>query len=1058
MDKNPSALGRFAVHHALAIAFICLALCLAGIYAALSMPSSVFPRTDFPRVVVLVDNGVMPADEMMATITRPIEEAMKDIPGARTIRSSTGRGAAEVNIFFEWRTDMIQAEQYVLGRLAQIKSSLPQTANASVFRLTFASFPILGVSLTGNDPHPASGHPVFPGDRARNPAGELRSTKSAPGGFVPMGEGPTHDITQLWETARYDIKPRFLRIPGVARVNLVGGRAPEFHVIVDPLKLYAANLTLAQVTEALNRNNLVAPTGMHEENHLLYLAVVDNRASGAGDIENLTVSGKGGRPVPLKEFAHVLRAPEPVFNRVTAEGADAVLLNVYSQPDGDTLRIAAQLQEELQKLSGELPQGMKLALFYDQSLLVRDSVRSVWEAIGFGLLLSMAIIYGFLKSGRTTLTAATVIPVTVLTTLVAMQLAGLSFNLMTLGGITAAIGLIIDDAIVVVEAIHAKLSAGASRLQAVQQALAEIFRPLLGSTLTPVVVFVPLTLLDGIAGVFFRALALTMTVSLLTSLLLAITLTPSLAGWLMRDHPALRESGDGAVFRSIVAVYEATVRAALRRPAMTLLACAVVLLAGFGIVGRLESDFLPAMDEGGFVIDYRAPWGSSLDETNRQLLQAEAILRATPEVESYSRRTGARLALAITEPNRGDLLVKLKSDRRRGTEAVIAELRGKLNSAVPGLQWEFAGILGDLIGDLAWSPKPVEIKLFSTDTDFLKRKAPEIEAKIKQVPGVVDTFDGLAMTGPSLRMRVRQLEAQRLGFTAADIGAALSTAMLGQKASYLLEGDRIVNVRVRLDAASIDRIDKLKDLLLRAPDGTPVKLSQVAEIVEDPSQLELHREDLRQNVAVTARLEGRDLGSAIADIQTLLARDKTVASGLLEYGGLYQQQQASFHNLLRVLVMAVFLVFTVLLIEFRSFYAPIAIVSGAVLAMFGTVLALWLTGTSLNIVSFLGAIIGIGIVAKNGILMLDFVDQLQAQGHDLAEALARSGRRRLRPVLMTSLAAALGLLPLAWGVGSGADMLKPLAMAVMGALAMSVLLSLVATPVVYFFLKRLRKG
>jgi CzcA family heavy metal efflux pump len=1014
MDKSNSRLGSFAVRHSQAIAFICASLCLAGIYAAWSMSSSVFPNTDFPRVVVLIDNGVMPADEMMAAITRPIEESMKDIPGAQTIRSATGRGSAEVNVFFDWRTDMIQAEQYVLGRLAQIKNLLPPTANATVHRLTFASFPILGVSLTSE----------------------------------------TADITQLWETARYDLKPRFLRIPGVARVNLVGGRAPEYHVIVDPLKLYASGLTLAQVTDALNRNNLIIPTGMHEENHQLFLAVVDNRANDAADLENLMVTGPG-RLIPLKDFARVVRAPEPVFNRVTAEGVDAVLLNIYSQPDGDTLDIARQLQDELQKLSGELPKNMKLALFYDQSLLVRGSVQSVWESIGFGLLLSMAIIFGFLKSWRTTLTAATVIPVTVLTTLAAMQLAGLSFNLMTLGGITAAIGLIIDDAIVVVESIHAKLAAGANRMQAVPEAVAEIFRPLLGSTLTPVVVFAPLTLLDGIPGVFFRALALTMTVSLLTSLLLALTLTPSLAAWLMRDQAAARQTGNGgAILNSLIRLYELTLRQAMRYPAVLASGCLLILAIGIGLYQQLESDFLPPMDEGGFVLDYRSLPGASLNETNRQLLQAETILRNTPEVESYSRRTGAQLGLTITEPHIGDLLVKLKPDRERSTEAVITELRSQLNSAVPGMEWEFAGILADLIGDLAWSPKPVEIKLFSTDTEFLKRKAPDIEARIKRVDGVVDTFDGLSMTGPSLKFRIRQVEAGRFGFSAADIGAALSTAMLGRKASYVLEADRVVNVRVQLEPESIGDINQLKDLLLRAPDGTAVKLSQIAELIEDGSQMELHREDLRQNVAITARLEGRDLGGAIVDIQAILQQDKTLPPGILEFGGLYRQQQASFHNLLRVLCMAVFLVFTVLLIEFRSFYAPIAIVSGALLAMSGTVLALSLTGTSLNIVSFLGAIIGIGIVAKNGILMLDFVDQLTGQGQDLAEALVNSGRRRLRPVLMTSLAAALGLFPLAFGFGSGSEMLKPLAIGVIGSLTMSVLLSLVATPMIFWHLQK----
>jgi multidrug efflux pump subunit AcrB len=635
---------------------------------------------------------------------------------------------------------------------------------------------------------------------------------------------------------------------------------------------------------------------------------------------------------------------------------------------------------------------------------------------------------------------------------------------MTLGGIAAAIGLVIDDAIVVVEAMYAKMQTSVSHVEAVQHAISEIFPPLVGSTLTPVVVFLPLSFLGGVTGVFFRALALTMVVALLTSLVLAITLTPALAAWFIweRTQPGaetaeVQVNEGGFLMRRVLHVYEAAVRRALQYGWLTLLLCGLVLLLGIGIYGHLDSDFLPPMDEGGFVIDYHTPWGTSLTETNRQLLQAEAILRATPDVESYSRRTGARLALAISEPNDGDFLVKLKPTRQRKTDDVIAELRSKFHAAVPGVHWEFAGILGDLIGDLTWSPRPIEVKVFSTDSDFLQRQAPEIEAQLKKVKGVVDTFDGLVMTGPSLSLQVRYADAQRFGFNAIDVATAVNTAMLGQKASYVLDGDRVVNIRVLLDAASSARVATLRDLLLRAADGTTVQLSQIVDIVEEPGQLELHREDLRQNVAVTARLEGRDLGSTMAEIRTQLSRDQSLSPSILEFGGLYQQQQESFHNLLLVLAMAIFLVFTVLLIEFRSFSAPIAIVFGAVLALFGTVLALLVTGTSLNVVSFLGAIIGVGIVAKNGILLLDFVDDLRAAGLSLQEALVRSGRRRLRPVLMTSLAAALGLLPLAYGIGSGADMLRPLAIAVIGALCISVLLSLVATPTVYFLMLRLRE-
>jgi len=1019
--NTKSALGQFATHHSLSISFIALAFCLAGAYSAFNISSSVFPQTNFPRVVILVDNGVMPADEMMATITRPIEEAMKDIRGVTTVRSATGRGSAEISVFFTWKVPMIESELYVLSRLSQIRAALPATAETEVFRLTFSAFPILGVSLTS----------------------------------------PVRGITELWETARYNLKLRFLRIPGVARVDLVGGRTPEYQIVIDPLRLNAARLTLAEITESLTKNNFVASAGMHEENHTLYLTVVDGRLRTIRDIEDFIVRASDGHPVRVRDIATVVRGPEPVFNVVTADGENAVLLNVRSQPDGSTLDIAEALKAQLRELKRELPPDMKLAFFYDQSEIVRSSVASVWEAILFGLLLSVLILYSFLKNWGTTLVATLVIPVTVLITLLAMKMTGMSFNLMTLGGIAAAIGLVIDDAIVVVEAIHTKRMTGLARLEAIREAIREIVRPLIGSTLTPVVVFIPLAFLDGITGVFFRALALTMVVSLLMSLVLALTLTPSLAGWLIRSRKdekaaAAAEQG-GPVLRRVIHVYETVVRAALRRSGRTIAVCAVILAAGIFLYTKLDSEFLPPMDEGGFVIDYFTPPGTSLAETHRQLLQAEAILRTVPELESYSRRTGARLALAIAEPNTGDFLVKLKRDRRRKTEDVISELRKKFNTELPGINWEFPGILGDLIGDLMWAPQPIEIKLYSTDAAWLKKTAPAVEEKIQKIPGVVDTFNGLVYTGPTIGLRVRFRDALRFGLTAEDITAAVSTAMLGQTASSVLEGDRVVAIRIKVDPKRIDRVAGLRDLPLRTPGGGLIKLAQVVDVVEEPGQLELRREDSRQDVAVTARLEGRDMGSAMKEIRETLDKDTSLPPGSIEYGGLYEQQQQSFKNLVMVLLMAIFLVFTVLLLEFGSFTEPLAIVFGAVLAMFGTILALWLTGTSLNVVSLLGAIIGIGIVAKNGILMLDFVKHLRTEGIELAEALVRSGRRRLRPVLMTSLAAALGMLPLAYGIGSGADMLKPLAVAVIGALCISVLLSLVATPTVYYLFQRSRE-
>ncbi len=1008
----------FVLRHRKAILFLTLALCLAGWYGAQTMPASVFPRTDFPRVVILIDNGVMPADEMMATVTRPVEEAMKDIPGTVNIRSATSRGTAEVNVFFNWSTNMIDSEQYVLGRLSQIRGTLPATATFAVHRLTFAAFPIIGISLTSK----------------------------------------TRSITDLWERARYDISPRFLRINGVARVGIVGGREPEFHVVVDPVKLEAHHLTLEDVSRALAETNQFTPAGLHEENYQLYLLVVDNRIHQPSDIEDVVVSWANDSPVTIRDVASVQRGAAPQFNIVTADGTDAVLMNVYSQPDGNTVGIADALQDELKKIRAELPPDMKTAFFYDQSLFVRESTRSVWEAMLAGLLLSVLVLFVFLRSLAATFAAAAVIPVSILFTLIGMRASGMSFNIMTLGGIAAAIGLIIDDAIVTVEAIYAKVQAGHSPWAAVGLAIREVGPPLVGSTLTPVVVFIPLAFLNGVPGVFFRALALTMVFAVLSSLLLAVTWTPVVSALLIRRRAGRSQDEleqGGPVLRTLIGLYEWLVRRALRFSLSSAVCLILFVAGGVWLYTQLDSEFLPEQDEGGFVLDYFSRPGTSLSETDRMLQHVEQILAETPEIESYSRRTGARLALAITEPNTGDFLVKLKPHRRRSTNEVIDGLRETIRAAEPALETEFPLVLADLIGDLTWSPNPVEIKIFSTDTDVLKQKAAEIAAAIETIPGVVDVIDGLVVAGPTMRFKVRPQDAARAGLNPQQIGTLLQTAKYGQVSSYVLKGDRTYGVRVISAGSASAREQRIETMPVRSSSGTMLTLADVADVSHEPGILEMHREDLRQLVAVSARFSGIDLGHGIQAIKEKLGETVSLPEGVkIEYGGLYQQQQKSFRNLTLVLVMAIVLVYAVLLLEFRSLLAPLAIVIGAALALFGVVAALWVTGTSFNIVSFLGAIIGVGIVAKNGILMLDFVDHLRARGLTLFEALVQSGRRRLRPVLMTSLTTFLGLLPLAYGLGAGADMLKPLAISVIGALFMSLLLSLIATPVCYYLMMR----
>jgi multidrug efflux pump subunit AcrB len=499
------------------------------------------------------------------------------------------------------------------------------------------------------------------------------------------------------------------------------------------------------------------------------------------------------------------------------------------------------------------------------------------------------------------------------------------------------------------------------------------------------------------------------------------------------------EESNGPILGAVIRRYEAVLKLALNHHLLVVLAAVLVLVGSYFLYRNLGSEFLPAFDEGAFVLDYAAPPGTSLAETNRLLTHVEQMIQATPEVESYSRRTGLQMGLAITEPNTGDYMVKLKSGHKRATAAVTDDLRTQIETSEPALRVEFVGILSDLIGDLTSSTL--------------------VEESIKKVPGVVDTFNGVVVSGPAVTFNVNPELAARFGVTATDVANAVTTAMSGDAASSILQQGRLITVRVILPATERQSLDTLRGLLVRSSTtGAQFRLDQVADIQYDKGQTEIQRDGLRQSVAVTARLTGSDLGTAITQIKAQLAKDVKFPAGMtVEYGGLYAQQQASFRELLQALILAITLVFFVLLIEFRSFAHPIAIVAGAVLALGGVLLGLFVTGSTLNVVSFMGMIMVVGIVAKNGILMLDAVEEHLEQGDTLREALLRSGRRRFRPVLMTSLAAILGMLPLALAIGSGAELLQPLAIAVIGGLAVALLFSLVITPTVYAMLRTSRR-
>ena len=1005
-----------------AIVVIVALLCAAGLYAAWQLPIAVFPQTDFPRIVIIVDNGEAPASQTLVSVTRPIEEAMNGIPGIARIKSKTARGSAEINLYFDWNGNVVQELQLVQARLSQLLSQLPPTAEIrNVERLTFAVFPVVGYSLTSDK----------------------------------------RDEATLTDLATYVVRPQLARLPGVAIVGVAGGKTREFHVTVDPDKLTAHNVALQQVVESIRNSNIIVSPGLIEENHQLELALISGQARRSEELNDIVVATVNNAPVKVSDVATVVAGVEPQYTIVTADGHRAALVNINRQPDANTVAVVDEVKATLGSMRGQIPKDVRVAAYYDQSLLVRESIKSVRDSIIVGLLLSVVIMYAFLRNWGTTFVAILVIPVTILVTFLAMWLARLSFDLMTLGGVAAAIGLVIDDAIVVVENIYTHMSRGQSRREAVQSAVSEITVPIIGSTITPVVVFLPLTLLTGVTGVFFRSLALTMSVALLTSLVLALGFTPVLAERFVKADPTndpaseANEENHGRILGAIIRRYEAVLRTALDNRWTVVITIVVVLAGSYLLYRALGSEFLPDFDESAFVLDYIAPAGSSLGETDRMLKHVEEMLLKTPEVESYSRRTGLEMGLFVTEPNTGDFAVKLKPGHKRSTKEVEADLREQIAEAEPALEVEFVGIVPDVIGDLQGNPEPIEVKLFSEDASALQAKADEVEGAIKKVPGVVDTLNGVVISGPAVTFKIDPSRAAQFGVSANDVAATITTAMTGDAASSILQQDRLIKVRVMFPADVRTSLDKVKAIQVRSSSGQLFRLDQVADIEYEKGQAEINRENLRQMIAVTGRLEGSDLGTAIGQIQNQLKKDVKLPPGMtVEYGGLYQEQQSSFRELLTSLVLAVVLVFITLLIEFRSYAHPIAIVTGAVLALSGVLLALFITGSTLNVVSLMGMIMIVGIVAKNGILMLDAVEEHLAAGDTLREALLRSGRRRFRPVLMTSLAAMLGMLPLALAIGAGSELLQPLAIAVIGGLTMALALSLIVTPTVYAMLHR----
>jgi len=1042
--------------HSKSIIFLVLVLAAVGVYEALSIPIAVFPQTNFPRIIVGVDNGVMPIDQMEVTITRPIEEAVNSVPGLSDLRSTTSRGSAEIDLFFNWGVDMNQTLLLVDAAIARVQSSLPSTVQIETHRMDFASVaPIIGYGLTSN----------------------------------------TVSQTQLWQLATYDMQPRLSRLPGVANVLVQGGEVPEFQVTPDSARMLRAHVGLQDILDAINKTNLIDSPGLLSRNHQLFLGLVTAQVQTPEEIGNIVVRDANGVPIEIRDVGDVSSSTAPNYTIVTSNAKPAVLLSINRQPDSNTLDVANEVHAEMASLHSSLPPGIDVSVFYDQSNIVEASIYSVRDAILIGIFLTAFIIWLFLRDLGTAVLAGVVVPITICVTFIGLKLLGQSFNMMTLGGLAAAGGLVIDDAIVMVENIVLHRDSGERPLEATHRALKELTIPLIGSTLTPIVVFLPLISITGMTGTFFSALAIAMSIALLTSLVLALGWTTNLGTYLIRHKgrsgaadpdasaaaPAAPDERDelrrmieaeerslrGGFFGRVLDSYARWIRFALEHPVWLTLFCAVLIVVSYFCYRGLGSDLLPSMDEGAFTLDYVMPPGSSLDETNRVINHVTQIVRSVPEVESTSRRTGLQLGLAaVTEPNTGDISVMLKSNRSRSIDDIIDDVRARVNKSEPELDIDFTQALQDTIGDLSGEPQPIVVKLFSPDPALLHTWALQVADALGKIQAnganpIVDIDNGIDSTtsGPAVLFTVNPAAASNAGFTADQIDLAASVILDGEPAQTpVIVGNRPYTIRLRYPEANRASLDAMRNTLLVNTEGGTATLGAMATVTEVPGQTEILRENLQQEVEVTGRLQGTDLGTGVALVQKAVSDLKIPPSIRVVYGGTYAQQQQSFHDLLTVLVLALLLIFLVLLFEFRSFSSPVAILSSAVLSTSGVFLALLITGTTFNISSFMGLIMVIGIVAKNGILLLDANQKFLSAGLSPEEALIQAGRRRLRPIVMTAMAAVAGMLPLSLAWGAGSQMLQPLAIAVIGGILISMVLSLLITPSIQFYLTRERRA
>ena len=994
----------FFVSHKNPVAVILVIILAAGIFTYSKMQSSLFPEVTFPKIKIIADSGLQPVGKMMVTVTKPLENAIKRVPNLKTVRSITSRGNCEISAFMEWDADIDLSKQQIESSINQIKDELPLGTTLSIEKMNPSILPVIGYVI----------------------------------------DGPGRSNIELNQIANYTIKPFLSQAKGVAEVWVIGGKTKEYHIELLQQKMAALSITPAMISTALSQTNFISSNGYLTDYNRLYLTVTDANVENLEQLENLVVSNNGRRVLQLKDIAVLKVAEQTQYIRVNANGKSAVLMAVVKQPNANLIDVTSGVKEKIEELNNRiLPKGVKLSPYYVQSDFVNESISSVNDSLWIGLLLAILVAFVFLRSFKSSAVILITIPITLSLTLIVLYVIGYNFNIMTLGAIAASIGLIIDDAIVVVEQIHRTHEEFPEKptKELLSGSVGFLLPAMIGSSVSTIVIFLPFMILSGVAGAYFKILTNTMMITLICSFLVTWIGLPVIylllsgkTNTVTKQHPeAHRMSGKWISFFIL-------------RPIISIGFIAFLLFAILFISGRLETGFLPEMDEGSIVLDYTSPPGTSLQETDRMLREVEKILPTIPEIESYSRRTGAQMGFFITEPNYGDYLIQLKTKRNRSTNEVIDEIRKKVESSQPALKIDFGQVIGDMLGDLMSSTQPIEIKIYGDNVNVLQNLANQVADITTKVKGSADVFNGITIAGPSVNIEPDYKNLALFGITPADFQNQLQMQLEGVTVGNIYEKEQLTTVRMLYPNAANTSLNKIREGYIFLPNGKLQPLSQLAHISVDAGSAEIERENLQTMIPVIARLDNRDLGSVMTDLKREIESKVNLPQGYhITYGGAYEEQQKSFSELLMILITAILLVFAVMLFLFKEFKIALLIVFLSALGISGSLIALYITTTPLNVGSYTGIIMIIGIIGENAIFtFLQFQQTLKTSNPDGAIVYAIS--TRLRPKLMTALGAIIALSPIALGIGTGAQLHQPLAIAVIGGFIIALSLLLIVYP------------